>query len=66
MTAVIFTSVYRKLEFAFISYIWKKKWLEPSEAATGGVPYKKAFLEISLNSQENDCAKDSFFLKKSL
>ena len=29
------------------------------EAATGGVLYKKVFLEISQNSQENTCARDS-------
>ena len=29
------------------------------ETATGGVLYKKVFLEISQNSQENTCARDS-------
>ena len=29
------------------------------EAASGSVLYKKVFLEISQNSQENTCARDS-------
>ena len=33
------------------------------EAATGGVLCKKLFLEISQNSQENTCARDSFLIK---
>ena len=33
-----------------------------SEAATGGVLWKKVFLEISRSSQENTCA--SLFIKK--
>ena len=33
------------------------------EAATGGVLYKKVFLEISQNSQENTCARVSFLIK---
>ena len=33
------------------------------EAATGGVLEKKVFLETSLNSQENICAKVSFLIK---
>ena len=35
------------------------------EAATGGVLLKKMFLEISQNSQENTCAKDSFLIMDS-
>ena len=35
------------------------------EAATGGVLLKKVFLEISQNSQENTCAKDSFLIMDS-
>ena len=31
-----------------------------SEAATRGVLYKKVFLKISKNSQENTCARFSF------
>ena len=31
-----------------------------AEAATGGVLYKKVFLKISINSQENTCARVSF------
>ena len=34
-----------------------------SEAATGGVCQKKVFLEISQNSQENNCARVSFLIK---
>ena len=36
----------------------------PPEAATGGVLCKKMFLEISQNSQENTCARDTFNLKR--
>ena len=32
------------------------------EAATRGVLYKKVFLEISQNSRENTCARDSFLI----
>ena len=35
----------------------------PSEAATRGVLWKKVFLEISQNSQENTCARVSFLIK---
>ena len=34
-----------------------------SEASTGGVLSKKVFLEISQNSQENNCARLSFLIK---
>ena len=33
------------------------------EAATGGVLWKKVFLKISQNSQENTCARFSFLIK---
>ena len=33
------------------------------EAATRGVLYKKVFLEISQNSQENTCARVYFLIK---
>ena len=33
------------------------------EAVTRGVLWKKVFLEISQNSQENSCAEDSFLIK---
>ena len=33
------------------------------KAATEGVLLKKVFLEISQNSQENTCARDSFLIK---
>ena len=38
----------------------KKVFLYLPEAATEGVLCKKVFLEISKNSQENTCVKDSF------
>ena len=34
-----------------------------TEAATRGVLWKKLFLEILQNSQENTCARDSFLIK---
>ena len=34
-----------------------------SEAANRGVLWKKVFLEISQNSQENTCARVSFLIK---
>ena len=34
-----------------------------TEAATRGVLFKKAFLEISQNSQENTCSRVSFLMK---
>ena len=34
-----------------------------TEAATGGVLWKMLFLEISQNSQENTCARDSFLIE---
>ena len=34
-----------------------------TEAATRGVPLKKMFLEISQNSQENNCARVSSLIK---
>ena len=33
-----------------------------TEAATEGITWKKVFLEISQNSQENTCAKLSFLI----
>ena len=37
--------------------------MEIVEAATRGVQWKKVFLEISENSQENTCARVSFLIK---
>ena len=37
--------------------------LPSTKAATRGVLYKKVFLEISQNSQENTCARVSFLIK---
>ena len=39
------------------------KYFLCSEAATRGALWKKIFLEISQNSQENTCARVSFFNK---
>ena len=39
------------------------RFLKSAEVATGGVLYKKVFLEISQNSQENKCARVSFLIK---
>ena len=36
---------------------------QKAEAATRGVLYKKVFLEMSQNSQENICARVSFLIK---
>ena len=36
------------------------------EVATGGVLEEKVFLEISLNSQENNCVQDCNFIAKRL
>ena len=41
----------------------KKRNIRWSEAATRGVLWKKVFLEISQNSQENTCARVSFLIK---
>ena len=38
----------------------KQHFFTNSEAATGGALWKKMFLEISQNSQENTCARDFF------
>ena len=45
------------------SYSVRNSWkfMERKEAATGGVLYKKVFLKISQNSQENTCARASSF-----
>ena len=37
--------------------------MKHTESATGCVPQKKVFLEILQNSQENNCARDSFLVK---
>ena len=39
-----------------------KLFSQPSEAATRGVLWKKVFLEISRNSQENTCVRVSFLI----
>ena len=37
--------------------------IQPVEASTRGVLWKKVFLEISQNSQANTCARASFLIK---
>ena len=54
---IVFFSV-RKLK----TYFWNKENCPPTEAATRRVLSKKVFVEISQNSQENSCARASFFL----
>ena len=39
-------------------FLWKL-----SEAATGGILWKKVFLKILQNSRENTCASVSFLIK---
>ena len=51
---------YKKTIQIFYSAVPKDEGIE---AATEGVPWKKVFLEISLNSQENTCARVSFLIK---
>ena len=48
------------------SVVWSSSLFnrfQATEAVTGGVLWKKLFLEISQNSQENTCARVSFFRK---
>ena len=52
----------RILSRIFISKSFTQR-LIVSEAATGGVPEAKVFLEISQNSQESICARASFLIK---
>ena len=40
-----------------------KNMSEDAEAATRNVLWKKVFLEISQNAQENTCARVSFLIK---
>ena len=42
--------------------IYKKIW-QPAETGTGDVLWKKVFLKIPQNSQENTCARVSFSIK---
>ena len=47
-----------------IQVVWGfQKRFHRSEAAIGGVLYKKVFLNISQNSRENACARVSFLIK---
>ena len=55
------------LTFSYFSIMYMEAVIrrpgEPTEAATGGALWKKVFLEISQNSQENTCARVSFLIK---
>ena len=53
-----------ELTYLHMSVEFLKFYYKP-EAATVGVLWKKVFLEISQNSQENTCARDSFLIKVS-
>ena len=44
-------------------YKWLCTYTIFAEAAARGVLWKKVFLEISQNSQENTCVKVSFLIK---
>ena len=46
--------------FYLFQHIIQKRLFLWLEAATGGVLYKKVFLEILQNSQENTCGRVSF------
>ena len=46
-------------EYIFVFRFWKSSCYP--ETATRGVPFRKVFLEISQNSQENTCAQSLFF-----
>ena len=46
-----------------LKYIKYSSYLENTEAATRGVLWKKVFLKISQNSQENSCVRVSFLIK---
>ena len=48
-----------KSQWPSFSKLWKIQLLQ-SEGATGGVLWEKVFSENSQNSQENNCARDSF------
>ena len=52
-----------KLTFLKDPFFWKQTVTVNPEAATRGVLWKKVFLEISQNSQENTCARDSWLIK---
>ena len=43
--------------------MWLKLIKESQEAVAQRYSVKKVFLEISQNSQENTCARDSFLIK---
>ena len=53
-----FTNTFVELDVYFLT-----KLCDEIEAATRGVLYKKVFLEIWQNLQENTCVKVSFLIK---
>ena len=54
--STITSAIFRRL----FEFVWDIK--VHTEAATRGVLYKKVFLEILQNSQENTCARASFLI----
>ena len=59
ITYPISTNLYKKIDCNGIRFTI----LHLAEAATGGVPLKKVFLEIPQNSQEDTCGTVSFSIK---
>ena len=59
----MFYDVKPKDDLSNILLIAQDLEFKDAEAATRGVLWKKVFLEISQNSQENTCARVSFFNK---
>ena len=62
--------IFKKLQHTYFGRHLSKKSMKVylysfygKEAATRGVPWENAFLEISQNSQENTCARSSFLIK---
>ena len=60
-TFVFLLSIFIRVKFHFMGQY--HEIYVTSEAATNGVLYKKVFLEISENSQENTCVRVSFLIK---
>ena len=57
-----------EMYFYFVTWSRKAPWprcqvILWAEVATRGVLWKKVFLEISQNEQENTCARVSFLIK---
>ena len=50
-------------QFEIILQTKWKRYRELAEAATRGILWRKVFLKISQNSQENTCTRDSVLIK---